>query len=273
MIDKVAKDITLSRTAHEEGKPIPSIDVQSYLDEILGHDFYAYLEQLISKPHTYLQQNEKALKRQLAEVRQNLDTAALEEFLHPVIDKLIGTRDIPLIHRFITTSLTTIHAVLQRDGTKIILPTVEQVTGACKELFDKQKSLDAMKPSLLALASLCFEVLHPYRMSVTEAEKNTPIIGYIFQKIESIPWVWLKNFLHSFFLTILGPFRGYHYKTLETSHLRPLPRLVQAIRSLKPEGYINRPSHLYDSLTEEKKQFIDEIIKKHLSVLTVPVNA
>ncbi len=273
VIRKVAEGIERARKAQAEGKTIPSIDVQSYLDEILGHDFYAYIEMLISKPHTFLHLNNDELKRQLTEVRQNLDTAAFEAFLQPVIDKLISTSDMTLIHQLITTSLTTIHTVLQRDGTKLVLPTLQEVINAGRELFEKKTPLDEMKPSLLALASLCFEVLHPYRMSVTDAEKNTPVIGFIFRKIESIPWVWLKNFLYGFFLTILGPFRGYHYKTVETSHLRPLPRLVQAIRNLKPEGYINRPSHLYDSLTEEKKLSIDALIKKHLSVLTAPVNA
>jgi hypothetical protein len=128
-----------------------------------------------------------------------------------------------------------------------------------------------MGPSLLALASLCFEVLHPYKMSVAAAEKDTPVIGFIFRRIESIPWVWLKNLLYNFFLTILGPVRGYHYKAVETSHLKTFPRLIQSIRNLAPERYINRPSQLFDSLSDAQKKAIEARIQGHLTVLTAPL--
>ncbi len=265
VIQKVADEICRFRQANVEGKPIPPIDVQSYLDDILGHDFYAYLDRLVSKPHTYLHHTNEELKTQLAEVRKNLNTAAFEEFLRPVIDKLMSTHDMALIHQFITNSLATIHSVLQKDATKIRLPTEQEVTAAGKSHLDK------MGPSLVALASLCFEVLHPYKMSVAAAEKNTPVIGFIFRRIESIPWVWLKNLLYNFFLTILGPFRGYHYKAVATSHLKTFPRLIQSIRNLAPERYINRPSQLFDSLSDAQKQAIEARIQGHLTVLTAPL--
>jgi hypothetical protein len=265
VIRKVADEICRFRQVQAEGKPIPPINVQTYLDDVLGHDFYSYLDRMVSKPNTYLHHTNEDLKSQLAEVRKNLDSAAFEKFLRPVVDKLMSTHDMALIHQFITTSLATIHSVIQKDPTKIHFPTEQEVTEAGKA------HLDQMGPSLLALASLCFEVLHPYRMSVAAAEKDTPVIGFIFRRIESISWVWLKNLLYNFFLTIFGPFRGYHYKTVETSHLKAFPRLIQSIRNLAPERYINRPSQLFDSLSDVQKQAIEARIKGHLTVLIAPI--
>ena len=260
---KVADEIVRFREAHDAGKPIPPIDVQSYLDDILGHDFYIFLEKLVSALNTNLCHTNEKLKTQLREVRNNLETAAFEKFLRPVIDKLINKRDMALIHQLITTSLATIHSVVQEDATKIQLPTEKEVTDAGRARVDQ------IAPSLLALASLCFEVLHPYRISVTAAEKDTPVIGFIFRRIESIPWEWLKNLLYNFFLTILGPFRGYHYKTMETSHLNTFSRLVRSVRNLVPERHINKPSQLLNSLSDKQKQRIEARIKEHLTVLTV----
>jgi hypothetical protein len=266
VIDMVAKEITQCREAHAEGKPIPTIDIQSYLDGIIGHDFYAYIEKFISKPYIYPRNTNDELKIELVQVRQNLDTAAFEEFLRPVIDKMMNTRDMALIHQFITTSLTTIHTMLQKDSKKIVLPTEQEVTEASK------KNLNKMGPSLVALASLCFDVLHPYRISVAAAEKDTPVLGFIFRTIESIPWEWLKNLLYNFFLTVLGPSRGYHYKTLANPHPRSWSGIAQSVRNLVPGRYINRPSQLFDTLCDDQKQSVENRMKAHLSVLTVPVD-
>jgi hypothetical protein len=257
VIRMVAGEIARCRTAQAEGKKIPSINIQTYVDEILGQNFYALLETLASDE----------FKAHLSQVRQSLDTAAFEEFLRPVIDKMMKLRDMAQIHLFITTSLTTIQTILQKDGPTIVLPTEQEVTEACKNHFDQ------MGPSLVALASLCFEVLHPYRISVAAAEKDTPVIAFIFRKIESIPWKWLKNLLYGFFLTVLGPFRGYRYKTMASPHPRSLSGLVQSIRNLVPERHINRPSQLFDSLSDAQKQSVEARIKTHMTVLTAPVNA
>jgi hypothetical protein len=265
VINMVAEEITRCRNAYAEGKPIPSINIQSYLDAILGHDFYALLEKLVNDLfpfHTH--QTKEELKAELSQVRKNLDTAAFQTFLRLVVDRIMVKQDMGLIWQFINTSLTTIHSVLQKDG--LTLPTVAEVTEASKN------NLDKMGPSLVALASLCFEVLHPYRISVAAAEKDTPVIGFIFRTIDSIPWEWLKNLLYDFFLTILGPFRGYHYKSFANPHPISLAGLLQSVRSLVPERYINRPSQLFDSLRDAQKQSIDSLMKKHLEVLTVPVD-
>jgi hypothetical protein len=266
VIRMVAEEITRCRNAHAEGKAIPSIDIQSYLDEILGHDFYALLEKLVVDlfPLNNTRQSKEELKEQLFVVRKNLDTAAFQTFLQPVVDKLMNKRDLGLIQQLITASLVTMHAVLQKSG--IPLPTVAEVTEAGKNHFDQ------MGPSLVALATLCFEVLHPYRISVAAAEKDTPVLGFIFRTIESIPWEWLKNLLYGFFLAVLGPSRGYHYKTLANPHPRSLSGLVQSVRNLVPEKYINRPSQLFDSLSDDQKQSVENRMKTHLSVLTVPVD-
>ncbi|HEX4839947.1 MAG TPA: hypothetical protein VFU89_05860 [Rhabdochlamydiaceae bacterium] len=264
VIDKVAKEISHFRQMHVEGKPIPPIDVQSYLDDVLGHDFYAFLEQLLSK-HTYPEDIKKGLNGLLAQTRQNLDPGAFEQFLQPVVKKLVDTHDISLIHQLITTSLKTIYTLLGKDTTKIELPTLEEVTDAGKAL--PNNTLDPMGSSLIALATICFEVLHPYKMSVADAEKETPILGFIFRRIESISWIWLQNLLYSFFLMILGPSRGYHYKKVAISSPKALPRLIQSIHNLVPEKYINRPSQLFDSLSETKKQAVENRLKQHLTVL------
>lgn len=266
-IRMVADDITRCREAHKIGKPLPSIDIQSYLDEILGHDFYTLLERLATTdlfPLNNNRQSKDELKAQLFHVSKNLDTAAFQSFMQPVVDKLMNKRDMELIQQLINASLATIHVVLQKGS--VPLPSVLEVTEAGKNHFDQ------MGPSLLALATLCFEVLHPCRISVAAAEKNTPVIGFIFRTIESIPWEWLKNLLYNFFLTALGPFRGYHYKTLANPPPRSLSGLVQAVQSLVPERYLNCPSQLFDSLSDDQKQSVEARIKTHLSVLTVPVD-
>lgn len=266
VIRMVAEEITRCREAHAMGKALPSIDIQSYLDEILGHDFYALLEKLTTDlfPLNNSRQSKDALKAQLFCVRKNLDTAAFKSFLQPVVDKLMNKRDMELIQQLINASLATMHTVLQKGN--VPLPNVTEVTEAGKNHFDQ------MGPSLMALATLCFEVLHPYRISVAAAEKNTPVIGFIFRTIESIPWEWLKNLLYSFFLTVLGPFRGYHYKTLANPHPKSLSGLVQSICNLVPERYINRPSQLLESQSDDQKQSVETRIKAHLSILTAPVN-
>jgi hypothetical protein len=268
VIRMVAEDITRCREAHKMGKALPSIDIQSYLDEILGYDFYTRLEKLITDLYqlnnSRQSKDELKLKTQLLHVRKNLDTAAFQSFMQPVVDKLMNKRDMGLILQLINASLSTMHTVLQK-GT-VPLPSVAEVTEAGKNHFDQ------MGPSLLALATLCFEVLHPYRLSVAAAEKNTPVIGFIFRTIESIPWEWLKNLLYTFFLTVLGPSRGYHYNTLANPHPRSLSGLVQSVCNLVPERYINRPSQLFDSLSDDQKQSVEARIKTHLSVLTVPVD-
>ncbi|HEX2580207.1 MAG TPA: hypothetical protein VHK67_07395 [Rhabdochlamydiaceae bacterium] len=266
VIEKVAKEIGYFRQMHAERKPIPPFDVQSYIDGVLGHDFYAYLDQFISE-NTFLRLTKEEMKAQLTQVRQRLDPEAFEQFLQPVVEKLVNTHDMSKIHTFIATSLLTIHTVLGTDRSKIKLPTVEEVTNAGRDL----NTLDPMKPSLIALALLCFEVLHPYKMSVTDAEKETPVLGLIFSKIESIPWPWLQNLLYSFFLMILGPSRNYHYKTVDTSSLKTLPRLVQSIRNLVPEKYINRPSQLFDSLSETQRETVERRLKQHLTPLVAAV--
>ena len=194
VIEKVGNEIHRFREVRDAGKPIPPIDVQSYLDEILGYEFYDYLHRLVS--HSDLEYTEKELVKlnaQFREARKNLDTAALKKFLRPVIVKLMSKRNMELIHQFITASLSTIHTVLHAAA-KTDLPVEQEVIEAGKGDYDK------MGESLLELAALCFDVLHPYRVSVAEAEKNTPVIGFIFRRIESIPWVWLKNLLYDFFL-------------------------------------------------------------------------
>jgi|GEM_PF-2353089 len=264
VIDKVAKEISHFRQMHAEGKPIPPIDVQSYLDDVLGHDFYDFLEQLVSK-HTPPEGTKKGLKALLAQTRQNLDPGAFEQFLRPVVKKLIDTHDITSIHQLITTSLKTIYTLLGKDKTQIKLPTLEEVTNAAKAHPDN--NLDPMGPSLIALSTLCFEVLHPYKMSVADAEKETPLLGFILRRIESTPWTWLQNLLYGFFLMILGPSRGYHYKKVDTSTIKTFPRLIQSIHNLVPERYINRPSKLFDSLNETQKQAVENLLKQHLTVL------
>jgi hypothetical protein len=223
----------------------------------LVNDLYPF------NPH----QTKDEVKAQLAQVRKNIDTAAFKAFLWPVIKNVMKKRDMALIQQFVNTSLATINVVLQKDGTKITLPTVQEVTEAAKN------HLDEMDSSLLALATLCFEVLHPYRISIADAEKDTRIIGFIFRTIESIRWEWLKNLLYSFFLAVLGPFRGYHYKTLATAQPRSLSGLVQSVRNLVPERYINRPSQLFDSFSDAQKQAVEARIKTHMTVLTAAANA
>ncbi len=266
VIRMVAEEITRCREAQAEGKEIPSIDIQSYLDEILGRDFYTLLEKLVTDlfPITNARQSKEEIKIQLSDVRKNLDTAAFHTFLQPVVDKLMIKRDMGLIQQLINASLATMHTFLQKGS--VTLPTVAEITEAGRNHFDQ------MGPSLVALTTLCFEVLHPYRISVAAAEKDTPVIGFIFRTIESIPWEWLKNLLYGFFLTVLGPFRGYHYKTVATPHPRSLSGLVQAIGNLVPERYINRPSQLFDSLGDDQKQSVEARMKTHLSILTAPVN-
>lgn len=264
VIDKVAKEISHFRQMHAEGKPIPPIDVQSYLDDVLGHDFYDFLDRLVLK-NTYLKHTNEQLKALLAQTRHNLDPAAFEQFLRPVVKELTDTHDIESIHQLITTSLKTIHSLLGKDKTKITLPTLEEVTNAGRAL--PNNTLDPMGSSLIALATICFEVLHPYKISVADAEKETPILGFIFRKIESISWAWLKNLLYGFFLMILGPSRGYHYKKVDTSTIKTFPRLIQSIHNLVPERYINRPSKLFDNLSETQKQAMESLLKQHLTVL------
>ncbi len=265
VIRMVSEEITRCREAYGQGKPLPSIDIQSYLDEILGHDFYTLLEKLITDLYTSnnSRQIKDELKSQLLHVRKNLDTAAFESFLQPVVDKLMNKHNMVLIQQLINASLSTMRTVLQKGS--VPLPTVAEVTEAGKNHFDQ------MGPSLVALATLCFEVLHPYRISVAAAEKDTPVIGFIFRTIESIPWQWLKNLLYNFFLTVLGPFRGYHYKTLANPHPRYWSGLAASIRNLVPERYVNSPSQLFDSLSDDQKQSAEARIKAYLSVLTVPV--
>lgn len=265
VVKKVAAEIVCYREAYKDGKPIPPIDSQPYLDDILGHYFYDSLDQLVS--------TNAGLQAQLKEVKKNLDSIAFKEFLRPVIVKLMSSRDMALISLFINTSLGTINSVLRADAAKVILPIQEdEVEKAAKILYLKEDHSfeQIMGDSLLELAALCFEVLHPYRLSVAAAENDTPVIGSIFRRIESIPWVWLKDLLYNLFLTILGPFRGYRYKTIETANLKPFPRLVQSIRNLVPERYINRPSQAFESLNYARKLEIEALIKTHLRVLTAP---
>jgi hypothetical protein len=77
--------------------------------------------------------------------------------------------------------------------------------------------------------------------------------------------------LYDLLLITLGPFRGYHYKTLVTSHQKPLAKLVQAIRNLKPENYVNQPSQFFVSLSQDRINAIDTRIKGHLEVLASPI--
>lgn len=263
---KVGEDIEHCRKATAEGRPIPSLDVQSYVDEVLGHPFYANIEGLIAD----LFKDEKTERiNELTQARQNLDTAAFEKVIKPLIDKLIRKQDIGPIHQFIKTSLESIYSVLHKDGTKNDIPTKEEVVAAGKALHDSDHNIEKMIPSLVALGSICFEALHPYRMTVAAAEKDTLVLGRIFRIVEAIPWAWLKNLLNNFLLTILGPFRGYHYKTLVQGNQGGLKRLFRAVGNLKPEKYINRPSQLFDGLSTEQKQAIEDRIKNHLTVLAV----
>jgi hypothetical protein len=255
-------DTVIKKVADDLKKGSKTIDIQPYIDDVLGEAFYTHLSTLLKVLFPYsLDQTKDQLIDQLTEARKNLDTAAFEAIVRPVVDKLIKDRDMDPIQKFIETSLTTISTVL---GKKIDLPTLDEVKAAALA-----GNLTQMSPSLLALSSICFEVLHPFRMKVADAEKEAPIVGRIFAAIEAIPWVWLKNLLTQFFLTILGPFRGYHYKTLETAHLDRMTRVVRAIRNLKPEEYVNRPSQFFQSFSEETKSALKDRISACLKDLRI----
>lgn len=259
-IDKVTEDIERARAARDAKKPIPSFNPQSYIDDVLGAPFYGFLDELISHLYPNNASTQDLLKDKLSQVKQNLDSAAFEKFLQPLIDKLVTQRDMARIHTFMTSTLSAIYAVVPHDH-RPPLPSEEQVKEAGRA------HLDAMKPSLLALAVIYFEVLHPYRMTVTKAEENRWIIGRLFRIIEAIPLEFLRNLLYNFFLTILGPFRGYHYQTLVTTHQKPLTRLVQNIRRITPEKYLNRPHQLFTHLSPEQVEVFKTRIQTEMKIL------
>ena len=278
VVRKIAEEIQRAQQAHAEGKSIPPLDIQSYIDEVLGYDFYENLRSLIEDLHpSHPHQTKEELLAQLAQVKVNLDTADFEKFLKPIMDNLVNhKRDITKVLQFIEISLKTIHSALQLDPPE--LPKKEQVTAAAAQHSDQVTS------GLVALASLCFEVLHPFRMTVAAAEKDTPVWGYLFQKIENISWGWLKNLLYALLLTLLGKRRGYHYKTLVSPELTDeqkkswratrkdsLKKWVKSVSNIKPERYLNRVSQLFSSLSDEEKRSITARLHQQMSVLALPV--
>jgi len=264
LIRKVADDITNYRKAQSEGKQPPSIDVQSYIDEVLGHTFYTALKDLVHALHPLNpQQTQAEVDARLAEVRKNLDPDAFEQFMQPVVEKLVKKRDIPHIHQLIKASLETLYFVLQKEGS---LPTLEAVNQAFVKEYPHNEAA-TIKQSLLILTRLCFEVLHPYRITVAEAERETPVIGRIFLAIETIPWKKLRDLLNNLMLVALGKWRGYHYRTIEGPEGSRFAKIIRSIRQLKPEKHLNRASQLFTSYSEEQLKKIIERLQAQSTVL------
>jgi hypothetical protein len=260
VVRMVEKDILKYRSLAANGNLASYLDVQLYIDEILGKDFYALIREL-----AYTALEKETADRRLARIKTNLNPDAFEQFMQPVIAQLIEKRDIPNIHRLITTSLTTLLTVLQRD--KAALPSREEVDLAFTNLF-RDKQIYKINQSLLALTRLCFDVLHPYSMTVAEFEQETPVLGHIFRAVEAIPWLWLKTLLNNSLLVLLGPFRGYRYPTMETPRQRSYANTMQVIRNLKPENYLNGSAQLMKSCSKESIDQVDCRIQGQLSVLT-----
>jgi len=251
IIEMVAGDIENYRASHGHGKSSPYINIEPYIDEIFGREFYDFLEYLVDKQEDK-QQNPleyEKIKNQLALAKQSLDPDSFEKFITPLILKLVKLRQIPEIHRLIEISLKTIKFLLQRETDNIPLPTEEDVRSAASDLYGKKKDA-TIEQSLLALTRLCFTALHPYSVKVSAAERSTTLLGKIFQIAEAIPWKWLRNLITDFLLLILGPLRGYRYQKMDVSSKNQLDRLVQIISALKPSRYLNRPSQLFENYHE-----------------------
>ncbi len=270
VIDKVALDIKKNRELQAKGKAITPIDVQPYINTILGHSFYSHLDYLIEKLdpiNSY--QTKQEITDQWTQIKSNLDPDAFEQFMQQVVKKLVTLRDPVRINELIKASLEMLYFVL--DAGKPSLPSEDEVRTALTsdpDLCKGSEDITKIGQSLLALMRLCFEVLHPYSIKVAEAEKETPILGRLFRIIEAIPWKWLKNLLNDLLILIVGPFRGYHYRTRTATPKNPLSRLVQTVRHLKPENYLNHASQLFYSYNDERKrQFMARMTKQ--SVLAV----
>jgi hypothetical protein len=267
--EMVAKDIEKYRTSHGNGKLVPYIDIEPYIDEVLGHNFYEFLEGLVEKLENKEQNPRECekIKKQLSLAKQTLDPEDFEKFLSPLIDKLVKTRDIPPIHQLIEKSLVTLKFLLQKEADKIPLPKQEDVESAARTVYNKDEEGRVLRESLLALTRLCFVALHPYSVKATEAERSTPIIGKIFQIVQSIPWKWLRDLLSDFLLLILGPFRGYRYLKPDGASENRIYKLVQTIRNWQPTRYLNRPSQFFSKYDETVLRQTVEDITKHLNVL------
>ncbi len=267
VIEMVAIDIEKYRISHGK-KSVPYIDIEPYIDEIFGRNFYKFLEDLVDKLEKKEQNPRECekIKKQLTLAKQTLDPEDFEKFLSPLIDKLVTTRDIPDIHQLIEKSLTTLKFLFQKEADKIPLPLQGDVETAARAAYNKDDEGKVLRESLLALTRLCFVALHPFSIKVTEAERNTTLIGKIFQIAQSITWKWLKDSLTDFLLLILGPFRGYRYQKLHGSE-KGINKLVQTVRNLQPARYLNRPSQLFENYDVAALKRTAEDITKHLNVL------
>lgn len=268
VIEMVAHDIQNYRISHGQGKSAAYIDIQPYLDEVFGNDFYMFLENMIDKLENKQQtplECEK-IKKQLALAKRTLDPEDFEKFMSPLIQKLVKAREIPDIHLLIEKSLTTLKFLLHKEADKISLPTQEEVRSAAADLYGKNGDT-TIHQSLLALTRLCFVALHPYSIKVSEAERNTSVIGKIFQIAQSIPWKWLRDLLTDFLLLILGPFRGYRYQKLEETSKNRFNKLIQTVRNLQPGRYLNLPSQLFESTNETVMKKTVGDITTHLNIL------
>lgn len=265
VIEMVAQDIQNYRISHGQGKLTPYIDIQRYLDEVFGNDFYTFLENMGLENKEQASLERENIKKRLALVKQTLDPEDFEKFMSPLIEKLVKAREIPDIHLLIEKSLTTLKFLLHKEADKILLPTQEEVRSAAADLYGKNGDT-TIHQSLLALTRLCFVALHPYSIKVVDAERNTPIIGKIFQIAQSITWKWLRDLLSDFLLLIFGHFRGYRYHKPDEAK-KGIYKLVQTVRNLQPARYLNLPSQLFDSTHETAMKRTVGDITTHLNIL------
>lgn len=261
--ERVAKDIENYRKSHTEGKSTSFINIEPYMDEIFGKDFYEFLIGLASK----LEDGDK-LKSQLAYAKQTFDPQDFEKFVSPILQKLVKDRDVPQIRNLIEISLNTLKFLLQiNEVTSIAVPDVEAIRQATTAFYKKNQDAQ-IHESLLALTQLCFILLHPYSVKATDVEKNTPVIGKLVKIVEAIPWKFLRELLSDLLLLVLSCFRNYRYKKPEAdSPQTTLKNLVGKISDLKPLPYLNQPGQIFETYSPASVARTVEDITKNLETL------
>lgn len=265
VIKRVTKDIENYRKSNTEGKSTPFINIEPYMDDIFGRDFYDFLIGLASK----LKDGDK-LKAQLTHAKQTFDPQDFEKFVSPILQKLVmNDRDVPEMQKLIETSLNTLKFLLQINNvTSIAIPNEAAVRSATGRVYNNDQDGKEIYESLLALTRLCFVLLHPYSVKVTDIEKNTPVIGTCFKIIEAIPWKILRDLLSSLLLLALSRFRNYRYKKPEAdSPQSTLKNLVGKINDLQPLPYLNEPAQIFETYSPDSLARTVEDITKHYGVL------
>jgi hypothetical protein len=264
VIKRVTKDIENYRKSHTEGKPTSFINIEPYMDEIFGKDFYEFLIGLASN----LEDGNK-LKSQLAHAKQTFDPQDFENFVSPILQKLVKDRDVPQIRNLIETSLNTLKFLLQiNDVISIGIPDRLAVDSAMRRVYNIDQEGKEIYESLLALTRLCFILLHPYSVKATDVEKNTPVIGKMVKIVEAIPWKFLRDLLSDLLLLVLSYFRNYRYKRPEADTPQTtLKNLVGKISDLKPLPYLNHPDQIFETYSPASLARTIQDITKNLETL------